>query len=285
MTDPRDVLDRYAKGRQALGDPELFLPVGEREAVLDRVRRVAAGSAGPSPGSSDLSRSGTRDQILSLPDLQTLRSVAESCTRCGLHTTRTKVVFADGSDSARVLCVGEAPGANEDATGLPFVGRAGKLLDKLLLSVGFARADVFICNVLKCRPPGNRNPSPEEIELCSPFMLRQVELVSPSVIVAFGTFAAQTLLGTRESLRRLRGRTHLYRGYPLVVTYHPAALLRNPGWTRPAWEDLQLVRRIVDGETDTGAASSASADPSGLEESGSGAPPRGDQLILGGQDG
>jgi len=184
--------------------------------------------------------------IGSLTDLETVAAAAHSCTRCGLARTRQHVVFADGSPTAQVLCVGEAPGANEDRTGLPFVGRAGKLLDRLLLAVGFERRDVYICNVLKCRPPQNRNPLPEEIETCSPFLLRQLDLVSPAVIVAFGTFAAKTLLDSRESLGRLRGRTHLYRGVPLVATYHPAALLRNPGWTRPTWEDLQRARAIVD---------------------------------------
>jgi DNA polymerase len=143
------------------------------------------------------------------------------------------------------MCVGEAPGAREDEMGLPFVGRAGQLLDRLLLSVGFAREEVYICNVLKCRPPGNRNPEPEEIELCSPFLRRQVALVEPEVVVAFGTFAAQTLLGVRETLGRMRGRVHEYQGVPLIVTYHPAALLRNPHWKRPSWEDLQLVRRTL----------------------------------------
>jgi len=126
------------------------------------------------------------------------------------------------------------------------VGRAGKMLDRLLLAVGFQRDDVFICNVLKCRPPQNRNPQPDEIESCSPFLLRQIELIGPDVIVAFGSFAAQTLLQTRESIGRLRGRTHLFEGFPLVVTYHPAALLRNPRWTQKAWEDLQGARRLVD---------------------------------------
>jgi len=128
------------------------------------------------------------------------------------------------------------------------VGRAGKLLDRLLLAVGFRREDVFICNVLKCRPPGNRNPRPEEIASCAPFLVRQLALVAPDVILAMGTFAAQTLLQTRESIGRLRGRTYRYAGFPLVVTYHPAALLRNPGWIRPTWEDLQGLRRVADGE-------------------------------------
>lgn len=181
-----------------------------------------------------------------LPNLATLRGVAVGCTRCGLQAGRRNVVFGEGSPGARVVCVGEAPGAKEDETGRPFVGRAGQLLDRLLLTAGFAREEVYICNVLKCRPPGNRDPRPEEIEACSPYLLRQLELIDPEVIVAFGTFAARTLLEARESLGRLRGRTHLYAGYPVVVTYHPAALLRNPGWTRPTWEDLQRARRIVE---------------------------------------
>jgi DNA polymerase len=182
--------------------------------------------------------------------------------------------------------VGEAPGANEDRTGLPFVGRAGKLLDRLLLSVGFPREQVFICNVLKCRPPGNRNPLPAEIETCSPFLLRQVELVQPTVIVAFGTFAAQTLLGVKDSLRHMRGRTHMYRGFPLVVTYHPAALLRNPSWTRPTWRDLQLARKLADGDGGS-TTSQRSVEPAATDETGTpaGEEMRGDQLILGGDDG
>jgi DNA polymerase len=249
---------------------------------MERVR--AAGRDGGGAGASDVRRlasDGTREEILALPDLETLREVAGACTRCSLHTTRTTVVFADGSPTARLLCVGEAPGANEDRTGLPFVGRAGKLLDRLLLSVGFPRSEVFICNVLKCRPPGNRNPLPDEIEACSPFMLRQVEMVNPAVIVAFGTFAAQTLLGVRDSLRHLRGRTHLYQGYPLVVTYHPAALLRNPGWTRPAWRDLQLARRIADG--DHGPPPIEREEPEVREHGGDAGAEN--QLTLGGSDG
>ncbi|MFQ5888788.1 MAG: uracil-DNA glycosylase [Gemmatimonadota bacterium] len=220
-----------ARGKRTpKSEPEVPISIGE--AQLARLAREARG-----------------DEIAALGDLATVRAVALRCTRCALHEMRAHVVFADGSEGARVMCIGEAPGAVEDETGLPFVGRAGKLMDRLLLAVGFRREEVYICNVLKCRPPANRNPSADEIERCSPFLLRQVELVRPEVIVAFGSFAAQTLIGTRESIGRLRGRTHVYRGVPLVVTYHPAALLRNPGWTRPTWEDLQLVRRIADGES------------------------------------
>jgi DNA polymerase len=270
-----------------MGDPELFLAAGGRRGFLDLARESSRGPAEVEDSGVEarLSREGTTEEILALPVMDAVRRVAQACTRCGLHATRNSVVFADGSADARVLCVGEAPGANEDATGLPFVGRAGKLMDRLLLSVGFPRSEVFICNVLKCRPPGNRNPLPEEIESCSPFMLRQVELVCPEVIVAFGTFAAQTLLGTRESLRRLRGRTHLYRGFPLIVTYHPAALLRNPGWTRPTWKDLQRARAIVDGDLDDTPESRGAADTTAASTDAGDAGPPSDQLTLGGHDG
>ena len=289
MTEAADALRGYLRGREALGVPEIFLSGASRDDVLDAVRGVVSHVQDQAPVGTDVGRiatEGTREDILGISNMENLRRVADACSRCGLHSTRTKVVFADGSAEARVLCVGEAPGANEDRTGLPFVGRAGKLLDRLLLSVGFSRSEVFICNVLKCRPPGNRNPLPDEIEACSPFLLRQVELVRPAVIVAFGTFAAQTLLGTRDSLRHLRGRTHLYEGFPLVVTYHPAALLRNPGWTRPTWRDLQLARRIVDGDhggsTLREPVESASATRPDEPGSPAGEP---DQLTLGGRDG
>jgi DNA polymerase len=287
MTGTRDSLRSYLEGRENLGEPEMFLPSGGRRETLEKVQRAGLGApdtTGLGTDAERLARSGTREEILAIENMEGLREVAEACTRCGLHSTRTRVVFSDGAADASVLCVGEAPGANEDRTGLPFVGRAGKLLDRLLLSAGFPRADVFICNVLKCRPPGNRNPLPAEIEACSPFMLRQLELVSPTVIVAFGTFAAQTLLGCRDSLRHLRGRTHLYQGYPLVATYHPAALLRNPGWTRPTWRDLQLARRVVDGEQGqpTARMGAVEAAPESVTDDDAGAQ---DQLILGGRDG
>ncbi len=146
------------------------------------------------------------------------------------------------------MVVGEAPGANEDRTGLPFVGQAGKFLDLLLAAVDLSREDsVYICNVLKCRPPGNRDPMADEIELCSPFLKRQIALVAPEVILAVGTFAAQLLTGTSRPLGKLRGSVYSYEGVPLVVTYHPAALLRNAGWTRSTWDDLQLLRQVMDG--------------------------------------
>jgi DNA polymerase len=142
--------------------------------------------------------------------------------------------------------VGEAPGATEDELGKPFVGKSGDLLTKILEAIQFKRDDVFICNVLKHRPPANRNPSREEIVACRPFLLRQLELLQPKVILALGTFAAQTLLETDSPIGKLRGIEHRYHGIPLIATYHPAALLRNPNWKRPAWEDVQLARRIFD---------------------------------------
>lgn len=174
------------------------------------------------------------------------RAIAQ-CTQCPLYGTATHPVPGEGSPTARLVCVGEAPGATEDATGRPFVGPAGKLLDKILAAIQLERPDVFICNVLKHRPPSNRNPLPVEVAACSPFLVRQLELIAPRVIVAFGTFAAQTLLQSTQPIGRLRGAVHRYYGVPLIVTYHPAALLRNPAWKRPTWEDVQYARRILDG--------------------------------------
>jgi uracil-DNA glycosylase len=184
--------------------------------------------------------------------IETLRSLDEiaekvrTCTRCDLYKTATKAVPGEGDPSADLVCVGEAPGAKEDETGRPFVGQAGQLLTKILAAIDLTREQVFICNVLKHRPPGNRNPLPEEVEACSPYLIRQLELIKPKVIVAFGTFAAQTLLQTKTPLGQLRGLVHRYHGIPLIVTYHPAALLRNPAWKRPTWEDVKLARRILD---------------------------------------
>jgi len=180
-------------------------------------------------------------------DHRELRELCLDCTRCRLAEGRTQVVFSDGNPAARVMVVGEAPGANEDATGVPFVGAAGKFLDLLLAAVGLSRAEsVYICNVIKCRPPGNRNPRPDEIEACSPYLRAQIRTVQPEAILAVGTFAGQLLTGENAPLGKLRGRVHAYQGTPLVVTYHPAALLRNSGWTRPTWNDLQLLRQILD---------------------------------------
>jgi len=178
--------------------------------------------------------------------LDQLADIIAKCTKCPLYRTATKPVPGQGSSAAELVCVGEAPGENEDKQGLAFVGQAGQLLTKILAAINLRREDVFICNVLKHRPPGNRNPMPQEVEACSPYLVRQLEIIRPKVIVAFGTFAAQTLLETKLSISKLRGSVHKYYGIPLIVTYHPAALLRNPAWKRPTWEDVQLARRVLD---------------------------------------
>ena len=184
--------------------------------------------------------------MASLDSLDAIATHVASCTRCPLYSTALNPVPGEGSSTAGLMCVGEAPGATEDETGRPFVGAAGQLLTKILAAINFKREDVFICNVLKHRPPGNRNPLPEEVKACSPYLIRQIELIRPRVILAFGTFAAQTLLDTKLSIGKLRSQIHRYYGVPLIVTYHPAALLRNPSWKRPTWEDVQLARRILD---------------------------------------
>lgn len=179
----------------------------------------------------------------------TLADIAEAarhCEACSLFRAAKQAVPGEGNPEADFVCVGEAPGANEDEQGKPFVGQAGQLLTKILAAINLSREDVFICNVLKHRPPGNRNPTPEEVSACSPYLVRQIELLKPKVIVALGTFAAQTLLQTKEPIGKLRGKIHRYYGVPLIVTYHPAALLRNPSWKRPTWEDVQLARRLFD---------------------------------------
>jgi uracil-DNA glycosylase family 4 len=184
-----------------------------------------------------------------MAELDTLEAVASavaSCRRCPLHSTAKNPVPGSGNPNAKFMVVGEAPGQSEDEQGVPFVGAAGQLLTKILEAVKLSRDEVFIVNVLKHRPPGNRNPAPDEVTACSPFLVRQFELLRPKVILALGTFAAQTLLDTKLAIGKLRGQQHRYHGVPLIVTYHPAALLRNPSWKRPTWEDVQLARRILD---------------------------------------
>ena len=172
-----------------------------------------------------------------------LREEVMSCVRCSeLARTRKSVVFGSGNTQAQLVFVGEAPGYEEDLQGLPFVGRAGQLLTKIIESIGLSRQDVFICNVLKCRPPGNRNPLSDEIKNCEPYLFRQLELVQPKVICALGTFAAQTLLKTTASISSLRGRFHEFRGAKLICTFHPAYLLRNPEDKRKVWEDMKMIR-------------------------------------------
>jgi uracil-DNA glycosylase family 4 len=176
------------------------------------------------------------------PGLEELRREASGCTRCALHQTRRNVVFGAGTGSTRILFVGEAPGRDEDAQGLPFVGRAGQLLTRIIKAIEFDREDVYIANVLKCRPPNNRNPLPEEVARCRPFLLRQIELLRPKVICTLGLFATQTLLDTTSPLTVLRGQVHKVNGLTVIPTYHPAACLRNPRLKEAVWEDVKLLR-------------------------------------------
>jgi DNA polymerase len=178
-------------------------------------------------------------------DWDGLRSTVSICTRCALHAGRTQTVFGVGPREARWMIIGEAPGAEEDRRGEPFVGRAGQLLDSMLRALGPGRERVYIANVLKCRPPANRDPRPEEAASCRPYLDRQIELVAPVLILAVGRIAAQTLLATDQPLGRLRGRIHALgeRAWPVIVTYHPAYLLRSPGEKRKAWQDLMFARR------------------------------------------
>jgi uracil-DNA glycosylase len=183
-----------------------------------------------------------------LPSWIPLKAEVSGCTQCGLHKTRTQTVFGVGDEKAEWMLIGEAPGAEEDRLGDPFVGQAGKLLDNMLASIGLSRTkNVYIANVLKCRPPGNRNPAPEEVQKCSPYLLRQIELIGPKLIVAMGRFAAQTLLDTDSSISSLRGRVHRYAGRPLIVTYHPAYLLRTLEDKAKAWEDLLFAKKVMSG--------------------------------------
>lgn len=219
---------------------------------------LARASAAPSRRPDTGRRPGSGGEIEAAPavegtgdrgagaSLEALARRASGCTLCRLSEGRTQVVFGRGSPAAELVVVGEAPGREEDRTGLPFVGPAGKLLDLLLLSVGFDRESVYICNVLKCRPPNNRDPLADEVETCAPYLHAQLDTIQPRVLLAVGKFAAQMLSGTETTIGRLRGRIHEYRGIPVVATYHPAYLLRSPNATRKTWQDLQLMRQVMD---------------------------------------
>ncbi|MCF6159354.1 MAG: uracil-DNA glycosylase [wastewater metagenome] len=177
--------------------------------------------------------------------LEELRQEMLTCHKCPLNESRTNLVFGTGDPAADLMFVGEAPGRDEDLQGEPFVGRAGQLLNKIIEAIGMKRNDVYIANVLKCRPPGNRNPQPEEIALCMPYLIKQIEIIKPKVLCALGTFAAQTLLDTKASVGTLRGKFHDYKGIPMMVTYHPAYLLRNPNDKARVWEDMKKVRDLL----------------------------------------
>jgi DNA polymerase len=195
------------------------------------------------PGTT-LLRRGTANQLL----VELKADIGADCSRCKLHTLgRRQVVFGVGDPEAELMFVGEAPGADEDIQGEPFVGKAGQLLTKIIEAIGLTREQVYIANVIKCRPPGNRNPELDEVEQCEPFLFRQIDAIQPKVIVALGKFAAQCLLKTDTPITRLRGREFLYRDAVLIPTFHPAYLLRNPSSKREVWEDMKRVRALLDG--------------------------------------
>ena len=176
--------------------------------------------------------------------LEELNKMICTCLKCPLGHTRTNFVFGVGNPAADVMFIGEAPGADEDAQGEPFVGRAGQLLNKIIESIGLKREDVYICNILKCRPPNNREPLPTEMETCTPYLYKQIELIHPKFIICLGRVSAQWLLQTNENLTSLRNKVHDFRGAKLIVTYHPAALLRNPNWKRPTWDDMKMFMNL-----------------------------------------
>jgi uracil-DNA glycosylase family 4 len=178
--------------------------------------------------------------------IEELNSRICNCQKCVLGKTRTNFVFGVGKPNADIVMIGEAPGAEEDAQGEPFVGRAGQLLNKIIEAIDLKREEVYICNILKCRPPGNRNPQPEEIEKCEPYLKKQLELIKPKLILILGKVAADTLLNLRQPLNKMRGKIHYYNGIKTMVTFHPAALLRNPHWKRPTWEDMQQFKKIYE---------------------------------------
>jgi uracil-DNA glycosylase family 4 len=233
----------YFRQLTELGEREIWIPksalriTGTASEGGDRIPEVKAEpslvrESAPSYGDS-------REKVL-----KAYYNEIKDCRKCSLCRTRTKFVFGEGNPRARLVFIGEAPGADEDLAGRPFVGAAGKLLTKIIENgLKMPREEVFICNILKCRPPGNRNPLPDEIEQCEPHLIRQLEIIRPKIICALGTFAAQTLLRTKAPISALRGQIHYYQDIKVIPTYHPAALLRNPGWKRYVWEDIQLLGR------------------------------------------
>jgi len=182
-------------------------------------------------------------EISAVSNLDSIRQELGDCQRCRLHASRTRIVFGTGNPYAELVFIGEAPGREEDLQGEPFVGQAGQLLTRIIEAIGLSRQEVYITNVIKCRPPENRNPAPEEIAACEPFLIKQLAAIRPRLICALGTFAAQTLLKTEAKISALRGRFHVYQGIPLMPTYHPAFLLRNPQKKRDVWEDMKKLKK------------------------------------------
>lgn len=188
----------------------------------------------------------TRIEVPKNPKLEKFYQEIKDCTRCRLHENRTKFVFGVGNPKAEVMFIGEGPGRDEDLRGEPFVGKAGQLLDRILASIGFSRQEVYIANMVKCRPPENRDPLPDEMDTCHPYLLKQIELIGPKIICCLGRISGQYFLKTKETLGRLRGKLHDFNGIKLIVTYHPAALLRYPEYKKETWEDMKLLRKTYE---------------------------------------
>lgn len=237
-----------APGTPRPGAEEIILPVprpsgGAGIPGRPQEEEVALPVSRPSGTPPSFAEPEPKDLETALSDT---RALLGNCDRCGLHAGRRNLVFGEGSAHSGLVFVGEGPGFDEDQQGRPFVGRAGRLLDKMILSIGLKRHEVYICNVVKCRPPENRTPVPEEIAACSPFLFRQLEALRPKVICALGLCAAQTLLGSARPMSGLRGRIHFWRGYPIICTYHPAYLLRSSHQKAASWQDLKEVRRLLE---------------------------------------
>jgi uracil-DNA glycosylase len=265
VSDGRALARAYLEQQRLLGTDAVPLPVdgGEARAPSEPAAPAPAAPSQPpapaappagnvalppglayDPPAQDLF---STDPLLQANDLAAVATLVAGCTKCRLCESRSHTVPGEGPDTARLVCVGEGPGRTEDETGRPFVGQAGELLTKILAAIGLARDQVYICNVVKCRPPQNRTPQYDEIAACVPYLFRQLELLQPKVILAMGSTAAQTLLNTKQSLGALRTKVHRFRGIPLIVTYHPAALLRNPNWKKPTWDDVRIAHRLLDG--------------------------------------
>ena len=251
--DPRQII---ARARRFAEDLSLFegrhFIVPKESEVLVSVSNTADSSGKEAPATEEKNEPTPMvvESVVAFDQGEALDAFREEiceCTLCPLGGNRNQFVFGSGNSDAGIMFVGEAPGADEDRLGLPFVGAAGQLLTKIIEAMGLPREEVYICNILKCRPPNNRDPRPEEIAQCEPYLKRQIELVQPRVLCTLGRFAAQTLLRSNLTMGRLRQNEHRYEGIPLVATYHPAALLRNPQWKRPTWEDIKKVRRLYDG--------------------------------------
>ena len=244
MSDIRRQLSDHLEFYGELGVTGISRQAAWRRRAADR---PSTESTSPEPPSVTAQSEPVIQIARSFEDLAAIRrDIGEDCSRCKLHALgRRQIVFGVGSPQADLMFVGEAPGGDEDIQGIPFVGRAGQLLTKIIEAIGLTRDQVYIANVIKCRPPGNRNPEPDEVERCEPFLFRQIDAVSPKVIVALGTFAAKTLLKTQDPISRLRGRVYDFRGAKLIPTFHPAFLLRSPERKRDVWDDMKKARALL----------------------------------------